>query len=176
MTCKTCDLHLGEYLEGGLDVYTLARVERHLAQCASCRALLAELRAVELVLAQASHASALEPAQDFTLAVMAKARTLAQPHAQPVLRWAFLGWYLLGAWAFIGVLTLAARPLLMGGVHALAAGGASVLAVSQALVSAVAVATGGHGAAIAAVVTVVLFADALLALCVYLVHTRLELA
>ncbi|TAM72842.1 zf-HC2 domain-containing protein [bacterium] len=176
MNCKACDLRLGEYLEGGLDVYTLAHVERHLTQCAPCRALLDELRAVEQVLGHASHAATLEPAPNFTPAVMGKARALARPHAQPMLRWAFLGWYLLGAWALIGALALAARPLLMGGVHALAGGGASVLAVSQALVAAVAVATGGHGAAIAAVVTVVLFADALLALGVYLVHTRLELA
>lgn len=176
MNCKACELRLGEYLEGGLDVYALARVEHHLAQCATCRALLAELRQVEQVLEDASHAAALEPPTNFTLRVMAETRALARPHAQPVLRWAFLGWYLLGTWALIGVLALTARPWLVGGAHALAGAAASVLVVAQALVAAVAVVTGGHGAAIAAVVAFVLIADALLALGVYLVHTRLELA
>ena len=176
MSCGACEMRMGEYLEGGLDVYALARMERHLTQCATCRALVDELRQVERVLGEAAQAAALEPTADFTLAVMAKARTLARPHARPMLRWAFLGWYLLGAWALIGILVLVARPWLFSAAHALAGAGASVLAVAQALVAAIAVVTGGHGAAIAVVVSFVLIADALLALGVYLVHTRLELA
>ncbi|TAM60079.1 hypothetical protein EPN52_06050 [bacterium] len=176
MNCRACDQRLGDYLDGALDVYALARVERHLACCANCRALLAELRNVESMLSRGAHDAALEPARNFTAAVMAEVCIEARPHAQPVLRWAFLGWYLLGAWALIGALAVVARPLLTGALHALAGAGGAVLSIAQALTVAVGVATGGHAAAIAAVIGFVLIADALLAFAIYFAHTRLELA
>ncbi|MDE2571076.1 MAG: zf-HC2 domain-containing protein [bacterium] len=175
MNCGRCEDRLELYQEGGLDVYTLAKIDRHLAQCARCRATLEELRAIEGALNRSSLA-ALQPATNFTFAVMAEARALPRPRLQPVMRWAFLGWYLLAAWAIIGVLALVARPLLLSAAHGLAqAGGAAVFAL-QAVIAAVATLTGGHGALLAVIVGMVLSVDAVLALGVYFIHTQLERA
>lgn len=176
MMCGACEQRLEGYLEGGLDVYTLARVQRHLARCASCRAMLDELRAAEKLLNETSRAAALEPPPNFTFAVMAQARATAAPHPQPLMRWAFLGWYLLGAWVLVGVLAFTARPLLLHAFAALFGSARTALAIVQALAGAVSTITDGHAAAIAAIVGVVLAADLMLAAGVYVLHTRLELA
>jgi|GEM_PF-790289 len=171
MTCRACELRLEEYLEGGVDRYTAMRIERHLVDCGSCRATLDELRSMERLLNTASRAAALEPAPNFTFAVMAEVRAMPLPRVQPVMRWAFLGWYLLGAWALIGILALFARPLLLNAIAALGYAAAGTLSVVQAIVGAVSAATDGHGAAIVVIVMLVLAVDTVLAAGVYLAHT-----
>ncbi|HVA36686.1 MAG TPA: zf-HC2 domain-containing protein [Candidatus Dormibacteraeota bacterium] len=176
MSCASCEHRLEEYLEGGLDVYALARVERHLAACASCRATLGELRDLERMLNAASRTAAVEPEHNFTIALMAEVRSMPQPRARYALRWAFLGWYLLAAWMLLGVMAVIARPVLFAGLAALERAGGAGVAILQAAIVAVSAVTGGHAAQIALTLGFVLALDAALATAIYLIHTRLELA
>jgi hypothetical protein len=46
MTCSGCELQIGDYLEGALDLGTRTRVAAHLSACEACRTLADDLRAI----------------------------------------------------------------------------------------------------------------------------------
>ena len=127
MRCSSCEPLLDRYVEGTLAPKQARDVELHVATCASCAALLAEIRVVDALLATARPA---ELAPNFTFAVMAEVRSLPAPHRTRAPIAAILGGYLLGAWFLFTAIAIA----LAGRLPALAAFENSELhAASQAL-------------------------------------------
>jgi anti-sigma factor RsiW len=101
--CSSCEPLLDRYVEGTLKPPQMVAVTAHLRECAPCRALLDELKAIDGLLAT-THASELP--ENFTFAVMAEARTLPAPRARQHPFWSFLILYSAAAWV-AAVLALA---------------------------------------------------------------------
>jgi anti-sigma factor RsiW len=70
--CDALRRQLDAYLEGELSPEERARTERHLATCAECSALVAELRAI---IARAATLPPLEPSRDLWAGIAARIRT-----------------------------------------------------------------------------------------------------
>jgi len=109
MRCSSCEPLLDRYVEGTLSPRAMIDVSAHLRQCASCRDLLEELKAVDGLLATTRVA---ELPENFTFAVMAEARSMPapRPRAHPV--WSFIVLYSAAAWvaAVLGVISSGAHP------------------------------------------------------------------
>jgi anti-sigma factor RsiW len=90
---------LDEFVDGTLSNSAHARVEAHVATCADCASLLEELRVVDALLVSPR---ILEPAPNFTFAVMADVRTMHAPHPHHRISFAALGAYIVFAWIAIG--------------------------------------------------------------------------
>lgn len=112
MHCSSSERLLDEYVDGTLTVANGARVAAHLATCAHCTSLLEELRVIDGLLIAPR---ALDPAPNFTFAVMAEVRAMPVPHPQHRLPVAAIATYIVCAWATIGAF------LMFGGAHARAA-------------------------------------------------------
>lgn len=101
MRCSSCEPLLDRYVEGTLNAREMIRVGAHLRACSRCEALLTELRVVDALLATTTP---VELAPNFTFAVMAEVgslparRTVRRPSA-----WAWLSFYLIGAWIALSV-------------------------------------------------------------------------
>lgn len=98
MRCSSCRPLLGGYLERALKVRARYHVVRHLRTCPQCRTLLEEARVVDGLLATASP---VQPAANFTYAVMAEVRSLPIPYAHRTNVWLLLGGYIAVAWLII---------------------------------------------------------------------------
>jgi len=99
MRCSSFEPLLDEFVDGTLPLHVHARVAAHAEECASCGALLAELRVIDALLLTPRR---LEPAPNFNFAVMAEVRSLPQPHASRFHALPVLGIYLAFAWSVIG--------------------------------------------------------------------------
>jgi len=99
MRCSSFEPLLDEFVDGTLPLDVHARVAAHAEECASCGALLAELRVIDALLLTPRR---LEPAPNFNFAVMAEVRSLPQPHASRFHALPVLGIYLAFAWSVIG--------------------------------------------------------------------------
>ncbi len=100
MRCSSFEPLLDDFVDGTLPLEKHARVAAHVESCASCAALLTELRVIDALLLQPRR---LEPAPNFAFAVMAEVRGLPLPHASRVPPLAILGAYLAFAWSAIGL-------------------------------------------------------------------------
>jgi len=99
MRCSSFEPLLDDFVDGTLSPVVRARVFRHVEDCEHCQGLLEELRVVDALLLVPRQ---LEPAPNFTFAMMAEARDLPHPHHRrtPAL-WVVLT-YLAFAWVAIG--------------------------------------------------------------------------
>jgi len=93
--CSWCERSLDRYVEATLAPRAMADVAKHLAGCPNCTALLVELRVVDALL---ETTKPLELPINFTFAVMADVRTLAQPRVARFAWWAVTVTYLALAW------------------------------------------------------------------------------
>jgi predicted anti-sigma-YlaC factor YlaD len=100
MRCSSCEPLLDEYLEGLVSPAVRTRLDEHLAECRSCRDLLAELRVIDALLIQPRR---IDPAPNFTFAVMAEVRSQPPPHVPAAPGLAIFGAYLAFAWVAIAV-------------------------------------------------------------------------
>jgi anti-sigma factor RsiW len=101
--CSSCELLLDRYVEGTLKPPQMIAIAAHLRECASCRALLQELKAVDGLLATTR---VTDLPENFTFALMAEVRTLPAPRARQHPLWSFLILYSAAAWV-AGVLAMA---------------------------------------------------------------------
>jgi predicted anti-sigma-YlaC factor YlaD len=99
VSCNSSEVLFEAYLDDTLIPAERARLLAHLNRCGSCKGVLAELRAVDALLASPREI-ALPP--NFTFATMAEVRALPQPHVSPVPVLAYLVSYLAAAWLLIG--------------------------------------------------------------------------
>ena len=131
MRCSSFSSRLDEYVDGTLGHADHARVETHLSTCADCSSLLEELRVIDALLLAPRD---VEPAPNFTFAVMAEVRTMHAPHPHHRVSFAAIGAYIVFAWIAIGGFLLfgghAARAALasLGTAGAASAHGSGVLA------------------------------------------------
>jgi anti-sigma factor RsiW len=100
MRCSSFEPLLDDYVDGTLEPKRHALVAEHAATCENCAALLAELRVIDALLLQPRR---VEPAPNFTFAVMAEARTLHAPHRSHTPAPAVLATYLGFAWSVIAL-------------------------------------------------------------------------
>ncbi len=109
MRCSSFNDSLDEYVEGTLTASARMRFENHAEACPACAALLAEYRVIDALLLAPRK---LEPAPNFTFAVMAEVRSLPPPRHHRTSLLAVLGTYVAFGWVTIGAF------LLFGGVQA----------------------------------------------------------
>ena len=95
MRCSSCEPLLDRYIECTLPPRQMAGIAQHLRTCASCNALLDELRAVDGLLFTTTVP---DLPQNFTFAVMAEVNALPAPRARQHPVWSFLTLYLAAAW------------------------------------------------------------------------------
>ena len=98
MRCSSCKKLLDRYVEGTVSTRQIIAISSHIRSCASCAAILEELRTVDGLLATMK---APDPAINFTFAVMAEVRSMPAPRAQRANTFAFIGGYLVIAWLII---------------------------------------------------------------------------
>ncbi|PYO97131.1 MAG: hypothetical protein DMD60_08005 [Gemmatimonadetes bacterium] len=82
MMCPHMDAQLNEFVEGTLAARDRASVEAHLAECAGCRAAVAELRS--LAAAAATLPKSIEPGRDLWAAIATRLRPRATWNVQRV--------------------------------------------------------------------------------------------
>ncbi len=104
MHCSSCEPQLDRYVEGTLPPGRMRSIAAHLSGCARCEALHRELRVVDALLATAAP---IEPAPNFTFAVMAATRTMHPPHRARAQIWALLGGYVAGTWVALWLAAVA---------------------------------------------------------------------
>ena len=109
MRCSFFERSLDAYVEGTLTAAARVRLETHAAACPACAALLAEYRVVDALLLAPRK---LEPAENFTFAVMAEVRSLPAPRQHQTSLLAILATYVAFGWVTIGAF------LLFGGGYA----------------------------------------------------------
>jgi anti-sigma factor RsiW len=100
MRCSSCEPILDEYVEGLTPPALRARIDEHLAECRNCRELLEELRVIDALLLQPRR---IDPAPNFTFAVMAEVRSQPLPQRPATPGVAIFGAYLAFAWIAIAV-------------------------------------------------------------------------
>jgi anti-sigma factor RsiW len=93
--CSSCEPLLDRYIEGTLSERQMRTFTQHLRLCESCKALLAELRVVDALLATSP---VVELPPNFTFAVMAEVRTTPMATSRRVSIWALLTFYVISAW------------------------------------------------------------------------------
>lgn len=127
MKCSACRERLGAYLDGDLQNGAQVAVAAHLAECTACNQFAESLGAVDARLAQLQE---IEPAADFTSAVMARIVTLPAPQPSRLSRaWWIVG-YVAAAWL---LLAIAGVTRAFSWQSVVAAGGTFVARVSVAL-------------------------------------------
>ncbi|MHB8178480.1 MAG: anti-sigma factor family protein [Vulcanimicrobiaceae bacterium] len=140
MRCSSCEPLLDQYREGTLSARRTIDVAHHLRGCPSCTTLIAELKVVDALLATIKP---LEPAPNFTFAVMAEVRTQPAPHRRPRYHWFALCAYVALAWVAVALVvtggegTRAALDSLAASLAILAAGAQSVMHIAGATVASV---------------------------------------
>ncbi len=144
----------------------LVHVRDHLQRCASCAAILEELRVVDGIL---ETARPIEPAPNFTFATMAEIRSMAAPRVAPTRTLAFIGIYLAAVWAVVGVW------FVIAGTSARIAFTTIAATATHALASASIAATGvlrplAHGSPLTTVFIGALVLDLALALAFFIVY------
>ena len=107
MMCPHMDAQLNEYVDGTLAARDRASVEAHLAECAGCRAAVAELRS--LAAAAATLPKSIEPGRDLWAAIETRIRQRAPRNVQRVWWFGALAAAAVLVLAF-GVYRLTARP------------------------------------------------------------------
>ena len=112
MRCSSCKPLLDRYIEATLTRRQMIDVGTHLRACAACRAVLAELRVVDGLLAAPP---AVELPENFTFAVMAQARSLHAPRDRHLPFWIFLALYSCAAWVstLAGLVLSGKSPLVL---------------------------------------------------------------
>ena len=103
MRCSSFEPLLDAYVEGELAPVRRRLVAAHVETCASCEALLRELRVVDALLLVPRR---VEPAANFTFKVMADVRALPAPHRHVSTSLPVLGTYLVFGWVAIGAFLL----------------------------------------------------------------------
>ena len=101
MNCSACRARIGALRDGELSPRDARLVETHLSNCADCQAFAERLNDIEAALVRLT---AVEPRQDFTIAVMAGIAALPVPERQPTRLW----WLVIAdvaLWIAIGALT-----------------------------------------------------------------------
>jgi anti-sigma factor RsiW len=93
--CSSCEPLLDRYLEGTLKPPQMLAISAHVRECASCRELLEELKAVDGLLFTTRVP---ELPENFTFAVMAEANSLPAPRAHQHPLWSFIVLYSAAAW------------------------------------------------------------------------------
>ena len=169
MRCSSFEILLDRYVEGTLPPAQMKAVAEHLRTCASCSALLTELRVVDGLLATTK---SVELAPNFTFVVMADVRALPARAKRKAPLWAVVSGYLAATWLVLATLYLA-------GARApwIAAAGASLRSAAGNSFAAIAGAMHGIGPAgpmIVAIVCAVLIVDALLAAAVLTFYRTLR--
>lgn len=107
-------LWLDAYLDGELPVGKALIVEAHLAECADCRALLAQRRDVMRLLQEAEPANGLKPAGRFVAEVeLHLSRPRLPERRKPMLSllWQFAPLALILAWVFVMAVSIAGTVL-----------------------------------------------------------------
>ena len=99
MRCSSCEILLDRYVEGTLSPNQMRQIGEHLKTCASCAALVTELRVVDALLATTPLA---DLAPNFTFALMAEVRTMRVPLTRTHSILAILTFYLIAAWIVAG--------------------------------------------------------------------------
>lgn len=169
MRCSSFDVLLDRYVEATLPPAQMKAVSEHLRLCASCTALLTELRVVDALLATTK---SVELAPNFTFAVMAEVRSAPAHAKRTTPLWGVVSiyvgaaWLVLATWFFAG----ARAPWI-------AAAGASVRAVLVNTFAAIAGTVHGIGPAgpmVVAIVCAVLIVDAMLAAAVLTFYRTLH--
>ena len=132
MRCSSFNDSLDAYVEGSLAAPARVRFEHHLEACPECAALLAEYRVIDALLLAPRK---LEPAPNFTFAVMAEVRSLPPPRHHPTSLLAILGTYVAFGWVTIGAFLLfggaPARAMLVTIGEGLARAGTSIQSLAH---------------------------------------------
>ena len=167
MRCSSFNDSLDAYVEGTLSPSARERFERHADACPACAALLAEYRVIDALLLAPRK---LEPAPNFTFAVMAEVRSLPPPRPHRTSLLAILGTYVAFGWVTIGAFLLLgggqARATLATIGEGLAHAGASV----QSLAHVTGRTFGGETFDVTAAMGGLLGADLVVAGCVAMVY------
>ena len=83
------------YLEGTQSHGVRLRVDLHLTECSACRDFLADLRIIDGLLVRTPQ---IDPAINFTFAVMAEVRSMPPPRRTPSRTWLWIASYLAFTW------------------------------------------------------------------------------
>ena len=166
MRCSSSNARLDEYVDGTLDHADHARVEAHLATCAECSSLLQELRVVDALLLVPR---TLDPAPNFTFAVMAEVRTMHAPHPHHRVSFAAIGTYIVFAWLAIGGFFFFGGHAARAALASLGSAGTASARGSAALAGAVRHVFGSHTIDITAAMGALLAFDLLAAAAVFVV-------
>lgn len=173
MRCSSCEPLLDAYVEGILMPAARARLEAHLTECCRCSALLEELRVIDALLLAPRR---LEPAPNFTFAVMAEVRTLPPPVVHNVSPLPMFGAYLAFAWLAIAMWFLmggtASQATLAYGEQTLARLGSALAALVGSGANLFGHATVGVGAAMGLILVLDIMLAAGLAVGVVAVRSR----
>jgi anti-sigma factor RsiW len=129
MRCSWCEPLLAEYIEGSLSARRMAVVARHVHGCASCTALVEELKVIDALLATTTTP---ELPTNFTFAVMAHARSMPVPERRLMPVWMAVASYVLAVWLLAGGwFLLRGTGAIAGAHHALAPFGSGLLAFAN---------------------------------------------
>lgn len=109
MRCSSCEPLIDRYVEATLSPRRMIEVGKHLRECASCAAILEELKVVDALLATTRVP---ELPENFTFAVMAETGSMPAPRARQHPIWSFLALYLAAAWvaSVLGIAFSGASP------------------------------------------------------------------
>lgn len=100
MRCSSCEPLLDRYIEGTLTPRQMIDIAAHVRDCANCRELLDEVKAIDALLFTTSVP---ELPENFTFAVMAEVNSLPAPHARAHPVWSFLVLYSAAMWVAVVV-------------------------------------------------------------------------
>lgn len=174
MRCSSSRVKLDEYVDGTLEPLRARAIERHLAGCGACGALLEELRSIDALLLTAR---TIDPSPAFTFATMAEVRSLPAPHVHrsPVLSigavYLVFAWTLIGLWfAFGGSAGRGVLSLILG---TLGAYGAAIARLSSVTGGVFGHATSGVTALMGAILALDIVATVGIALVYGVVRPRL---
>jgi anti-sigma factor RsiW len=166
--CSSFEALLDEYVEGTLTGRKRAELVRHLDGCEPCAALLAELRVIDALLLTPRR---IEPAPNFTFAVMAEIRAMPLPAMPRAPTWEVLIAYLVFAWIAIGVWLSQDGPIARTTLALAQTFLAGVFGTLGAVADAVSHTFGGQGALVFAFVTAVLILDLAIGLVIAVLFT-----
>jgi len=107
MRCSSFEARLSAYVDGELGPVLRARVAQHLAGCATCAAIVEEIRSVDALMRAPR---GVELAPNFSFAVMAELRALPAPRAPRSRLFAVLAAYIVFAWCAIGAFLVFGGP------------------------------------------------------------------
>ena len=98
MSCSWSEERFEAYLDGSLRAPDRAALILHVRGCGACTGILEEMRVVDALLAVPRE---VELPANFTFRTMAEVRAMARPAASSVPAFAYLGGYLVAAWAVV---------------------------------------------------------------------------